>query len=192
MGLDRGDGFRNLSTVGPAPVCGRSGSHELTLILQYHRPTSSPCAGACFLGYSASERASSTSPAQAARPELLEGGLLAPQPMDYFLVSPVFPFFSSLTHGSKCLKIGRMVLQARSQGQNVVIFLGHGSPRKKPQLSTPSLAYQSSSFHSRGVWALLGTYIHSMLSLYQQPNYPLLDQIQLNSTSAPSLPRFHS
>lgn len=34
LGLDGGDGFRNLSTVGPAPVYGRRGSHELSLRCQ--------------------------------------------------------------------------------------------------------------------------------------------------------------
>lgn len=42
LGLYRGDGFRNLSSVGPAPVYSHSGTLQSP---QTHKPY---CAGACF------------------------------------------------------------------------------------------------------------------------------------------------
>lgn len=87
-------GLENLSTVGPVPLYGCIESHELTRVVQLpqtHKPYSSW--GLRPQVFSLCESESSTSPAQAARPELLEGGHLAPQPMDFDSIFG-FPCFS--------------------------------------------------------------------------------------------------
>lgn len=119
---------------------------ELTLVVQSRIPSSPTyaCSGLLPEFFSLCKREPSTSPAQAARPELLEGGLLAPHPMDF---ASIFSssFFSSLFFSGFCLDSKLKTLEAppQTRHQGWVGSDYHPSwspaPRMKQQLGTVSL-----------------------------------------------------
>lgn len=123
---------------------------ELTLVVQSRIPTSPTyaCSGLLPEFFSLCKREPSTSPAQAARPELLEGGLLAPHPMDFASVFSSF-FFSSLFFSGFYLDSELKTLEAppQTRHQEWVGSDDHPSwspaPRMKQQPGTLSLTYWS-------------------------------------------------
>lgn len=120
-----------------------------------------PCGALLPQVFRLCERESSTSPAHAARPELLEGGHPAPHLMDFESIlspPPLFSFFSGFSQ-AQMLNLGRMGYippQAVSQRQSDSHLPCIPTPRKKPPVAeNPLPSILVFFFHTRGMSLVL-------------------------------------